>query len=120
MIGFYQYVAKPANSEPRRLILSTPEKILKEAKAAGNKVMPLGDVNAEQPGGRRGYSPSSRLKTTDDAIDARVSEQACREIMGAKPQATWAAFHNNQRAVLDSAFIFPAQERSSPMTLAWN
>ena len=120
LVGLYQYVAKPANTELRRLILSTLEQILKEAQAAGHKVMLLGDVNAAPRGGRWGYSLSSRLTRVDDEMDMWVSRQSCREIMGAKLQATWAACQGVQRAILDRAFIFPAQEKSSPMTVAWN
>ena len=120
LIGVYQYVAKPAYTELRKLILSTLEQILNTAKAEGHKVLLLGDVNAAPLGGRWGYSPSSRLRTVDDEMDMWVSRQACREIKGVKLQATWAAFQNIQRAVLDRAFIFPAEEKSSPMTIAWN
>jgi hypothetical protein len=101
LVGLYQYVAKPANTELRRLILSTLEQILKEAQAAGHKVMLLGDVNAAPRGGRWGYSLSSRLRRVDDEMDMWVSRQSCREIMGAKLQATWAACQGVQRAILD-------------------
>ena len=49
-----------------------------------------------------------------------VSRHGCREIQGVKLQATWAMSHDVQRAVLDRAFIHPAQELSSPLTVTWN
>jgi hypothetical protein len=69
LISVYQYVAKPAYTKLRKLILSTLEQILNTAKAEGHKVLLLGDVNAAPLGGRWGYSPSSRLRTVDDEMD---------------------------------------------------
>jgi hypothetical protein len=97
-----------------------PDAIMTEVKAAQHKILLIGDVNAAPRGGRWGYSASSKLKTIDADFDQWVSVQQCREIMSTKPRATWKAYHSTHRAILDRAFIVPANEISSPTRINWN
>jgi hypothetical protein len=49
-----------------------------------------------------------------------VCRQGCREILGVKLQASWVVCQDIHRTILDRAFIYPAQEPSSLLTVAWN
>ena len=120
LVGLYQYVAASKHYQSREVILSTMETILTRAKESSHRVLLIGDVNSAPTGGRWGYSPSNRLAKLDREMCEWVSSHGCREIQGVKLQATWAMCQDVQRAALDRAFIHPAQEPSSSLTVAWN
>jgi len=120
LLGVYQHVASPDNTELRNQLLSSLTDIMNAAKAEQHKILLIGDVNAAPIGGRWGYSVSSKLKTIDADFDRWVSAQQCREIMSTKPRATWKAYHSTHRAILDRVFIYPENETSSPTSIDWN
>jgi hypothetical protein len=102
------------------VILSAMEAILSQAAESGHWVLFIGDVNSAPKGGRWGHSPSKRLARVDNDMCEWVSRHCCREIQRVKLQATWVACQDIQQAILDRAFTHPAQELSSPLTVAWN
>jgi hypothetical protein len=66
--------------------------------------------------------PSERFSRFDREMNEWMRSHACREIVGTTLEHTWTLRHGAQleRAALDRAFIYPAHESTSRLTVAWH
>lgn len=120
LVGVYQHVAAASNAQFRAHVLAAMGALTAQAAREGHRAVLIGDMNSAPEGGRWKYKPSDRFSRFDREMDEWVHNHACREIVGTKLEHTWAMRHGAQRAALDRAFIFPAQEPSSRLTVAWH
>ena len=120
LVGVYQHVAAASNAQSRAHVLATMGALLTRAERVGHRVVLIGDMNSAPEGGRWKYKPSVRFSRFDREMNEWVLSHACREIAGSTLKHTWAMRHGAQRAALDRAFIYPAHESTSRLTVNWH
>ena len=120
LVGVYQHVAAASNTQSRAHVLATMGALITRAERESHRVILIGDMNSAPEGGRWKYKPSVRFSRFDCEMNEWVRGHACREIVGTKLVHTWAMRHGAQRAALDRAFIYPAHESTSRLTVAWH
>ena len=120
LVGVYQHVAVASNAHSRAHVLATMGALVTRAEREGHRAVLIGDMNSAPLGGRWKYKPSERFSRFDREMNEWVLSHACREIVGTKLEHTWAMRHVAQRAALDRAFIYPAHESTSRLTVTWH
>ena len=119
LLGFNQHVAANDRTTARGIVLTTLAHITHQAHERGWRLVLLGDANAAPLGGRWGYSPNSKTRSADQQMNDWVSQHSLREVSSSPLQATWKACLLPKKAVLDRAWVFPADLSTSNLSVHW-
>ena len=120
VVGLNQHVAAGSTSTARSLLLGTVEQLTQQVKDSGGRILILGDMNAAPDGGRWGYSRRTRTRAADDCTSTWASRNCLQEIKSTPLRATWRACLLQRKAVLDRAWIYPADIPDTSLTIHWN
>ncbi len=117
LVCVYQHVAAASNAQSRAYVLATMGARITRAEREGNRAVLISDMNSAPEVGSWKYKPSERFSRFDREMNEWVRSHAYREIVGTTLEHTWAMRHG---AALDRAFIYPAHESTSRLTVAWH
>ena len=118
-VGLNQHVAANGAVRNRELVLSTLSHLVSQAAAHGWRLILIGDANAAPMGGRWGYSCASRTQKFDQQMDTWLAQTQLHEVSTSPLQATWKACLLPRKAVLDRAWVYPADLPVERLQVRW-